>query len=199
MRPVLIALPLTCLGLLLAAAQTSCARRDEPAPSPPPVHSVVVLPPEPQVATIVWRDPPKWQRVEGGSAMRKASYKVKATGEDAEDAEAAVYYFGPGNGGSTDANIQRWISQFPEVPPTDVKRVERKANGMKQTVVDIQGTYDGSGMTIREPSKKANFRMIAAVVETPAGNYFFKLTGPQKTVESAKTAFMALLDSVNQG
>jgi hypothetical protein len=41
--------------------------------------------------------------------------------------------------------------------------------------------------------------MIAAVVETPAGSYFFKLTGPQKTVESARTAFFALLDSVNQG
>jgi hypothetical protein len=131
--------------------------------------------------------------------MRKASYKVKALADDPEDAEAAVYYFGPSNGGSTEANIQRWIAQFPEVAPANVKRVERKANGMKQTVVDIQGTYDGSSMTIREPTKKPNFRMIAAVVETPAGSYFFKLTGPQKTVESAKAAFMALLDSVNQG
>ena len=163
------------------------------------MHSVVVMPPEPQVATIVWRDPPKWERVEGGSAMRKASYKIRAVGDDAEDAEAAVYYFGPSNGGSTEANIQRWTAQFPEVAPADVKRVERKANGMKQTVVDIHGTYDGSSMTIREAVKKPNYRMIAAVVETPAGSYFFKLTGPQKTVETAKTAFMALLDSVNQG
>jgi hypothetical protein len=41
--------------------------------------------------------------------------------------------------------------------------------------------------------------MLAAVVETPAGSYFFKLTGPQRTVESARSAFMMLLDSVNQG
>jgi hypothetical protein len=176
-----------------------CARRDEPGPSAQPAHSVVVLPPEPQVPTIVWRDPPSWQRVEGGSSMRKASYKIKASGGDEEDAEAAVYYFGPSNGGSTEANIQRWTGQFPDVPPGDVKRVERKANGMKQTVVDLQGTYDGSSMTIREVSKKPNFRMIAAVVETPAGSYFFKLTGPQRTVESARSAFFALLDSVNQG
>ncbi len=132
--------------------------------------------------------------------MRKASYKIKATTGDTEDAEAAVYYFGPSNGGSTEANIQRWTGQFPDVPPADVKRVERKANGMKQTVVDIQGTYDASGMTMREEvGKKPNYRMIAAVVETPAGSYFFKLTGPQRTVESARSAFFALLDSVNQG
>jgi hypothetical protein len=180
-------------------ALPACARRDEPAPSPAAVQSIVMVPPEPEVPAIVWKDPPKWQRAAGGSTMRKATYKVPAAGGDPEDAEAAVYYFGRTSGGSTDANIQRWTAQFPDVPPGDVKRVERQANGMKQTVVDIQGTYDGSSMTIRESQKKPNYRMLAAVVETPAGSYFFKLTGPQKTVESAKAAYFALLDSVNKG
>ena len=40
--------------------------------------------------------------------------------------------------------------------------------------------------------------MIAAVVETSGGSYFFKLTGPQRTVEAARSAYLALLDSVNQ-
>lgn len=199
MRPTRLAFATVQLGLLFAAALSSCARREEPAPSPQPPNSVVVLPPEPQVPTIVWKDPPKWERTPAGSSMRKASYKVTAVAGDPEDAEAAVYYFGPTNGGSTEANIQRWTGQFPEVQPADVKRVERQTNGMKQTIIDIQGTYDGSSMTIREVGKKPNFRMIAAVVETPAGSYFFKLTGPQRTVESARSTFMALLDSVNRG
>jgi hypothetical protein len=182
----------------LAAAPASCARQDEPAPAAQPTNTIVMLPPEPKVPTVVWRDPPKWERLEGGSAMRKATYKIKAVPGDAEDAEAAVYYFGPSNGGSTEANIQRWTSQFPDVPPAEVKRVERKTNGMKQTIIEIQGTYDGSSMTIREVGKKPNFRMIAAVVETSGGSYFFKLTGPQRTVESARSAYLALLDSVSQ-
>jgi hypothetical protein len=157
------------------------------------------MPPEPEVPTIVWKDPPNWQRVEGGSAMRKAGYKIKAAPGDPEDAEAAVYYFGASNSGSIDANMQRWTSQFPDVPADNVKRVERKANGMKQTVVDLQGTYDGSSMTIKESNRKPNFRMLATVVETPAGNYSFKLTGPQKTVESARSAYFAMLDTVNKG
>jgi hypothetical protein len=131
--------------------------------------------------------------------MRKASYIIKAAAGDAEDAEAAVYYFGPSSGGSIEANIQRWIAQFPDVPPAQVKRVERQANGMKQTLIDIQGTYDGASMTIRETEKKPNFRMIAAVVETPAGSYFFKLTGPNRTVEAARSAYVTLLDSVSPG
>jgi hypothetical protein len=157
------------------------------------------MPPEPQVPTIVWKDPPDWQRVDGGSSMRKASYKIKAAAGDPEDAEAAVYYFGPSGGGSAEANIQRWTSQFPDVPADNVKSVERQANGMKQTVIDVQGTYDASSMTIKESVKKPNFRMLAAVVETPAGSYFFKLTGPQKTVESARSAYFAMLDTVNKG
>jgi hypothetical protein len=183
---------------LLASAQiAACARRDEPAPKP--ANPIVAVPPQPEVPNIVWQDPPKWQRQEGGSSMRKASYRIAPAEGDPEDAEAAVYYFGRGNGGSTDANIQRWIAQFPDVPPSEVKRLERQANGMKQTVIDIQGTYDGSRMTINEQVKKPHFRMIAAVVETPAGSYFFKLTGPEKTVESARASYFALLDSVNQG
>lgn len=183
----------------LAVLFVACARRDEPPPQPAPPNPVVVMPPEPQVPTIVWRDPPKWERLEANSPMRKASYKVPAVGDDPEPAEAAVYYFGTSSGGSVEANIQRWTSQFPDVPASEVKRVERQANGMKQTLVEIQGTYDGSSMTIRETSKKPNFRMIAAVVETPAGSYFFKMTGPNKTVEGARSAFMAMLDSVNKG
>jgi len=199
-RPLLQLLPLPpFFASLLLAALPGCAKRDEPAPSPQPIHSVVVVPPEPEVPTIVWKDPPKWPRTEGGSPMRKATYKVPATAGDAEDAEMAVYYFGRSSGGSTEANIQRWTAQFPDVPAEEVKRVERQANGMKQTVIDIQGTYDGSSMTIRETSKKANYRMLAAIVETPAGNYFFKLTGPTKTVEAAKSTYLALLDSVNKG
>jgi hypothetical protein len=54
-------------------------------------------------------------------------------------------------------------------------------------------------MTIRETEKKPNFRMIAAVVETPAGSYFFKLTGPNRTVEAARSAYVTLLDSVSPG
>ena len=184
------------LVIFFAGSTPSCARREEP-PVPEPAHTTVTMPPEAPAPSVAWKDPPKWARDDGGSPMRKAHYKIRATAGDTDDAEMSVYYFGKGGGGSIDANIDRWKSQFPDATEGDLKRSERKANGMKQTVVEIQGAFQGGGMGPREPEpKKGNYRMIAAIVETPSGNYFFKFTGPEKTVESERTTFFGLLDSV---
>jgi hypothetical protein len=129
--------------------------------------------------------------------MRKATYKVPAAPKDPEEGEVAVFYF-RGEGGSTEANIQRWINQFSDAKPADTKRSQRTVNGMSQTIVEVEGTYS-SGMPGGPPSAatpKPQFRLIGAVVETPAGPYFFKLTGPKKTVEAARGTFFTLLDSV---
>src|SRR3989442_5726999 len=56
--------------------------------------------------------PEGWVSESPSSKMRVAQYKLpKATG-DAEDASLVVYYFGPAQGGSVEANIDRWISQM---------------------------------------------------------------------------------------
>ena len=128
------------------------------------------------------------------SPMRKATYKVPATAKDADDGELAVFYF-RGEGGSTEANIQRWISQFSGAGPSDVKRSQRNVRGMNQTVVEVEGTY-ASGMPGAPATPKAHYRLLGAVVETPAGPYFFKLTGPAKTINAARDAYLAMLDSV---
>jgi hypothetical protein len=190
---------------MLCAAALGCSRKAEPdanqsampSASPTAVASMPSHPSSPPTSAheVTWTDPSGWQRIAPSSAMRKATYKIPAAPKDPEDAEMAVFYFGQGEGGGTEANIQRWIGQFAEVKPADVKRVERTPNGMKQTVVEVEGTYSG-GMPGQQSAPKANYRLIGAVVETPAGSYFFKLTGPKKTVDAARGAYMTLLDSV---
>lgn len=130
--------------------------------------------------------------------MRKASYKVPAAAKDRDDGEMAVFYF-RGEGGSTEANIQRWISQFPDAKPADIKRSQRTVGGMSQTIVEVEGTYASGMPGAAASTPKAGYRLIGAVVETPAGPYFFKLTGPKTTVESARGAFLTMLDSVKAG
>jgi hypothetical protein len=126
--------------------------------------------------------------------MRKATYRVPAAPNDSEDGEMAVFYF-RGEGGSTEANIQRWISQFSDVLPSEVKRTQRNAGGLQQTLVEVEGTY-ASGMPGQPASPKPHYRLLGAVIETPVGPYFFKLTGPKKTVESARGAYLTMLDSI---
>ena len=70
--------------------------------------------------------------------------------------------------------------------------------GMSVTVLDVPGIYSaevqpGSGMRYY----KRGFRLKAAVVETSIGPYFFKLTGPGRTVTERESEFNALLSSVN--
>jgi hypothetical protein len=159
------------------------------APSPAPAGS-----PASAARELVWTDPAGWQKTASPSAMRKATYKVPPAPKDTEEGEMAVFYF-RGEGGSTEANIQRWLNQFPDAKPDSVKRTRREVNGLSQTIVEVEGTYS-SGMPGGPATPKSGYRMIAAVVETGSGPYFFKLTGPKKTVESARGAFMTLLDTV---
>jgi hypothetical protein len=194
--------------VVLPPALFACSRKEEAAPKPIVTASASPMgmpapppgerpaPPAP-AKPVVWTDPPGWQRVTPTSPMRKASYKIPAAPKDPEDAEMAVFSFGS-EGGSIEDNIQRWTKQFPDAKPTDLKRSERQANGMTQTIVELEGTYS-SGMPGSAPTPKPNFRMIGAVVETPGGKYFFKLTGPKKTVEASRSAFFSLLDSVKAG
>jgi hypothetical protein len=195
------------LAALAFAVGSGCSRKAEPAPEAQTAPAVDSAPPaatapspsQPGAAAreIVWTDPAGWQKVPTASPMRKATYRVPAAPKDSEDGEMAVFYF-RGEGGSTEANIQRWIAQFSDAKPSDVKRSERSVGGMSQTIVEVEGTY-ASGMPGAPATPKAHYRLLGAVVETPAGPYFFKLTGPKKTVESARDAYLAMLGSVRSG
>jgi hypothetical protein len=144
---------------------------------------------------IAWTPPDNWQRLPSNSRMRKAWYRIPPSGSD-EATEVMVFYFGQHEGGDSEANIQRWISQFPDAKPADIKRSERTTNGMKQRIVEVEGTFAAGPMAQPPSAPKGNYGLVAAVVETPGGSYFFKMTGPKKGIETAKRGFYALLDSV---
>src|SRR5690348_17966209 len=43
-----------------------------------------------------------------------------------------IFYFGAGQGGTVDANIDRWVKQFADLPADKVKRADRSANGRSE-------------------------------------------------------------------
>jgi hypothetical protein len=164
----------------------------KPAPTPTPTGSQALPPVE-----ITWVDPPDWKRAERTNPMRKASYTIPRAGSDKEDAELGVFYFGPGAAGGIEANVDRWVKQFVDLPKERVVRADRKANGLVQHTVEIEsGTYNASAMSAGKSTPKPNFALLGAIVEAPSGAYFFKLTGPKATVTAAKKQFYVLLDSI---
>ena len=136
--------------------------------------------------------------------MRTAEFVIPKASGDADDAELIVYYFGAGGVGSADANIDRWVGQMQQpdgsASKTKAQRSGKTINGLKVTTVDVSGTYTAEvrpGAT--EHYNKPGFRLCAAVVETPRGAYYIKMTGPAKTVAAAQadyTGFVASLKYV---
>ena len=119
---------------------------------------------------------------------------------DAEDAELGVFYFGPGQGGGIEANVDRWVKQFTDIKPDQVKREDRTANGLLTHIVQVEsGTFNANVMSKGPEKLKTNYALLGAIVEAPSGAYFFKLTGPKATVAKAKKSFYTLLDSVKSG
>ena len=164
------------------------------------LYSVVVA----ASAALKFEVPPGWIAKPAASTMRVAEYGLPRVAGDSEDASVVVYYFG-GQGGSVQANLDRWIGQMTQPDGRASKDVAKtstlvSAGGLKVTVIDVPGTYvaevaPGSA----ERHNKPGFHLRAAVIETTEGPYFVKITGPAKTVAKWSDSLGAFLKSAKTG
>lgn len=152
--------------------------------------------PSATVAGIKWSLPERWMK-QGDRPMRVATYTAPAAAGDTEPGECAVFYFGGGQGGDIDMNIQRWGSQFENAG--EAQKTTSQINGMNVTRVEIAGTYLAPGGPMMESQgKKENFRLLGAIVEGPEGTVFFKFTGPANTIGDSEAEFDAMVGSISQ-
>ena len=154
----------------------------------------------PPTGGLTFAAPPAWKARPAASAMRVAEFIVPKVAGDTEDAEVVVYFFGI-SVGSVDSNVDRWIGQMQQpdgsASKDKARREAQTINGLKVTMVDLAGTYVAEvrpGAT--ERYNKPNFRLRAAVIETPRGAYYIKMTGPAKTMAAADADFKTFLGSV---
>lgn len=131
---------------------------------------------------------------------RLAQYQLPRIGDDIEDAALVVTFF-QGQGGSREANLERWASQFEQPDGRESSKViessERTVNGMRVFEVALSGTYvaetaPGSG----ERYRKEGWRMLAAIVDAPLGPHYVKLTGPDATVRHWEASFRSFISGL---
>ncbi len=131
--------------------------------------------------------PSRWKE-EAPAPMRVAQYRLPRVGDDPDDGLVAVSSF-PSMRGRTQMNIERWIGQFSQpdgrASKDLAKTSEFDVGGMKVTVLSISGTYEG----------RPNQRMLAAIIDTPDGPWFVKMTGPARTIAENEAAFDAFVRS----
>jgi hypothetical protein len=141
------------------------------------------------------RVPADWVSEQPSSGMRALQYRIGDGGSDG--VEFIVYYFGPGQGGSLEANLQRWQSQFtgPDGGPVE-PRVTRIDGALPATLVELEGSYArGVGMGPAGDARPARM-LLAGLVETPRGNLYPQLHGPADLVRGLKPAFADFLQAL---
>jgi hypothetical protein len=127
--------------------------------------------------------------------MRVATYAIPAAG--GEPGECGVFFFGRGQGGSVEDNLERWRSQFE--PRPDARPTSRTVNGLTVHELVLSGTYLApGGPMMQSQGKKPGWRLLGAIVESPDGLVFFKCTGPEAVMTKAKGDFDALVKSVTK-
>ena len=138
-----------------------------------------------------WTKPGTWTDGKSASAMRKATYVIARAEGDTDDAELSVIVAG----GTAQANIERWEGQF---GGAKAKTGQRNPHNVAVTLVEIEGDSAGGGPMMGGSSeKKTGWMLLGAIASINAGqHYFFKMTGPKKTIEAARKDFDALVDSL---
>jgi hypothetical protein len=154
----------------------------------------------PSAPALKYDMPAGWTSKAPSSRMRLAEFILPKVEGDTEDATLTVYFFG-GQGGSVQANLDRWVGQMaqPDGSPSKdrAKTSSMKANELTFTIIDLPGTFvaeTAPGST--ERYNKPGFHLKAAVVEGKGGPYFIRLVGPQKTATKWDAAALAFFKSL---
>ena len=141
--------------------------------------------------------PKGWVAQQPSSSMRVAQYGLPGP---AGEATLGIFFFGPGQGGSVEANIERWYGQFSQGDgqPAQGRRWTRQVGDIEITGLDISGTFSG-GMGMGNAEPQADYRMLGAIAVHRSGTVFFKMTGPAQTIEQWAASFDEFLDSLQAG
>jgi len=143
--------------------------------------------------------PGDWQERPPGSRYRVAEYAVPGAAANTE-AECIVYFFGPGQGGTVDANVARWSSQFTDATgrPVVPARSAFAVDGMRVTLAEFTGSYARGVGSGPQGAFLPGQTLVAAIVETSRGNLIFQLHGPTATVAAQRPALLGLIRALTR-
>lgn len=137
---------------------------------------------------------PGWEQETPANEMRVAQFLLPAAPGDADETRLIVFFFDH-HTGDVQANLDRWMDQFDlDADPTIT---ERTAGEIVITTADLSGRYvaesrPGSG----DFQNKPNWRMLASIVQTKQGPYYFRMVGPKATIDRWASSYKAMLASI---
>ncbi len=150
--------------------------------------------------TLKYDLPGGWTSKPLSSKMRLADFVLPKAEGDPEDASLVITFFG-GQGGTVQANFDRWLTQMQQPDGRASKDLAKtsvlKTHDLNLSIMDLPGTFvaemaPGSS----EHFNKPGFHLRAAVIEGKGGPYFIRLVGPAKTIAKWDAAVQAFFKSL---
>jgi len=145
--------------------------------------------------------PPAWAWVISSSAMRKVQLAITSVqNNQPQTADVSFFFFGAGQGGSVQANVERWAKQFssPDGSPVQAVTEVRTIHGVPVTFVSAHGSYSAGTMDGLSETKP-DMALRGAILENESeGDLFIKMTGPEKLVKESTPTFDAMVEGACQ-
>ena len=142
-----------------------------------------------RVGSLRFDRPESWQWVKPSGAFRTAQLVKKSP--DGTPLVITFSRFPAGEGGSVQANIDRWISQFTQTIGTP-EVIPHAGKGCPFTLVRILGTMKG-GVPGGPPKELPEAMLRGAILEAEGELVMVKLAGPASAVHSGEKDFEALI------
>jgi len=146
-----------------------------------------------KVGNLEFTPAPTWKAVTPSSSMRAYEFQIMDNSISMDMATLSIFYFGQGQGGNIDANLQRWVSQFKS--HSDPKIQNHTANLVSITIISVDGTFM-DGMPLGPKTEKTDYALIGAIAQGPQGDVFFKMTGPKPLIKSEEDCFFEMTHSI---
>jgi hypothetical protein len=146
---------------------------------------------------VTFKVPADWKSVKPSSSMRRAQLTVEPLEGDEYPAQLVVFAF-PGGAGSVDANIERWRNQFKDDDGNHPKVETRKVKGknIEVTRAETAGHYTPPPFLSRTDPERRGARLLGAIAQGEKVGYFFRMIGPDKTMQKLRPAFDELIASM---
>jgi hypothetical protein len=142
--------------------------------------------------------PSGWTETATLSKMRVAEFHFDAGASVA--AELLAYYFGEKGNGSREDAMNHWLTPFQQPdgrsPRSAAKVEESRFAGQDAVVFSVTGTFVRPALPGLPGKDEPDQALVGAIVESPRGPYYFRVSGPRAAVEAATPSFRALLASL---
>jgi hypothetical protein len=144
------------------------------------------------VGEFTFRTPPGWASMPPSSAMRKAELRISDP-DGGPAGNCSFFHFGAGQGGTAEANIERWYGQFQE--PRDrlgAKVSVEEIAGRRLHLFRASGTFL-SGMPGGAQTPVPGQTLLGAVLESQGGNVFVRCVAADKLARASEPAFVQMV------